>query len=330
MAGWIIFINPARTLLRLAVLFALLSLFLMIYRYDVAWQYALMGALLAVGLAVIAWVLWTLFEVLVLIGGVVVLAARVIQGAIHVGRAAARWALLPAGLLLVLAPSAAGQIPVIDAANLAQNTTTALQAVESVLKQVEMIRNQMTQIENMVQNTTRWAGLWDSEALPRLRRLGQIIEQEQAIAYQMAGIDAEFRRRFPGYRPVTDWAKEYELWTRTTMDTLRGTLTSARLHADNFATEQGRIEVLQRMSDSAEGRMQALQVGNMMAAEQLQQLVQLRQIILAQMNAQNVYMANQVNRDAQQDATESQWIRNGVNHLPSPTGTSSAIPMVRP
>jgi len=317
MAGWIIFINPARTLLRLAVLFVLLSLFLMIYRYEVAWQYALMGALLAVGLAVIAWVLWTLFEVLVLIGGVAILLGRAVLRALHAGRAVARWALLPAGLVLTLVAPAAGQMQVIDLANLVQNTRTALQMVESVLKQVEMIRNQMTQIENMVQNTNRLAGLWDAEARPRLQRLGQIIEQEQAIAYQMVGIDAEFRRRFPGYRPVTDWAKEYELWTRTAMDTLRGTLNAARLHAENFATEQGRIEALQRMSDSAAGRMQALQVGNMMAAEQLQQLVQLRQLILAQMNAQNVYMATQLNRDAQEAATVSEWVRNGNSTAPS-------------
>jgi P-type conjugative transfer protein TrbJ len=317
MAGWIIFINPARTLLRLAVLFVLLSLFLMIYRYEVAWQYALMGALLAVGLAVIAWVLWTLVEVLVLIGGLAILLGRAVLGALHAGRAVARWALLPAGLVLTLVAPAAGQMQVIDLANLVQNTRTALQMVESVLKQVELIRNQMTQIENMVQNTNRLAGLWDAEARPRLQRLGQIIEQEQAIAYQMAGIDAEFRRRFPGYRPVTDWAKEYELWTRTAMDTLRGTLNTARLHAENFATEQGRIEALQRMSDSAAGRMQALQVGNMMAAEQLQQLVQLRQLILAQMNAQNVYMATQVNRDAQEAATVSEWVRNGNSTAPS-------------
>jgi P-type conjugative transfer protein TrbJ len=115
---------------------------------------------------------------------------------------------------------------------------------------------------------------------------------------------------------VTDWAKEYELWTRTTMDTLRGTLNSARLHADSFVTVQGRLQALQRMSDSAEGRMQALQVGNMMAAEQLQQLVQLRQLILAQMNAQNVYMAQQVNRDSQRAATQNEWIRNGNKEAP--------------
>jgi hypothetical protein len=138
-----------------------ISLFLMIYRYEMAWQYALLGALWAVGLAVIAWVLWTLFEVLVLIGGLGILVARAIQGAVHAGRATARWALLPAGLLLALPMPATGQIPVIDAANL-------------------------------VQNTTRLAGLWDTEALPRLQRLGQIIQEGQAIAYQTASIDGEF------------------------------------------------------------------------------------------------------------------------------------------
>lgn len=311
MTAWIVFVNPVRAMLRLAGLCVLLALFLMISRYEVAWPYALLGALGAVGLAVIAWVLWTLFEVLVLIGGLGILVARAVRGAVHAGRAVARRALLPAALLLTLAAPAAAVIAVIDAANLAQNTMTALRMVESVLKEIEIIRNQITQIENMVQNTSRWGGLWDTDALPRLRRLGQIIEQEQAIAYQMASIDGEFRRRFPGYRPVTDWGREYELWTRTTMDTLRGTLNAARMHADNFATEQGRIQVLQQMSDSAEGRMQALQVGNMMAAEQLQQLVQLRQLILAQMNAQNVYMAQQVNRDAQRAATVNEWIRNG-------------------
>ena len=311
MTAWIVFVNPVRAMLRLAGLCVLLALFLMIYRYEGAWPYALLGAVWAVGLAVIAWVLWTLFEALLLIGGLGILVARAVRGAVHAGRAAARRALLPAGLLLTLAAPAAATLAVIDVANLAQNTMTALRMVESIVKQIEIIRNQMTQIENMVQNTSRWGGLWDADALPRLRRLGQIIEQEQAIAYQMAGIDAEFRRRFPGYRPVTDWGREYELWTRTTMDTLRGTLSAAGLHADNFATEQGRIQALQQMSDSAGGRMQALQVGNMMAAEQIQQLVQLRQLILAQMNAQNVYMAHQVNRDAQRGATVSEWIRNG-------------------
>ncbi len=92
MVGWIVFINPVRALLRLAGLLVLLTLFLMIYRYETAWQYALLGALGAVGLAVIAWVLWTLFEVLVLIGGL-----------------ALRWILVAAGQ--ASASSMIGELP---------------------------------------------------------------------------------------------------------------------------------------------------------------------------------------------------------------------------
>ena len=230
-------------------------------------------------------------------------------------------------LVLAATPSATmGQLPVIDAANLIQTTLTTLKMVESVINEVEMIANQVRQIENMIQNTRNYGrGIWDAEALPRLVRLGQVIDQEQAIAYSMGNIDGLFRQRYPGYRPVTDWSREYDTWTRTTLDTLRGTLNSVRLHAGDFATEQGRIQALQAMSDSAEGRMQALQLGNMMAGEQLQQLVKLRQLVMAQINAQNVYMATQTNREAQRAATQSEWVRNGNADAPTLESTPAGI-----
>src|SRR5205809_7327423 len=234
-------------------------------------------------------------------------------------------------LVVVLALAATpavtiGQLPVIDAANLIQTTMTTLKMVESVINEVEMIANQVRQIENMIQNTRNYGrGTWDTEALPRLVRLGQVIDQEQAIAYSMANIDGLFRHRYPGYRPVTDWSREYDTWTRTTLDTLRGTLNSVRLHAGEFATEQGRIQALQAMSDSSEGRMQALQLGNMMAGEQLQQLVKLRQLVMAQINAQNVYMATQTNREAQRAATQSEWVRNGNADAPPLESTPSGV-----
>ncbi len=237
--------------------------------------------------------------------------------------------LLALALVLALAATPAvtmGQLPVIDAANLIQTTLTALKTIESVINEIEMIANQVRQIENMVQNTRNYGrGVWDTEALPRLLRLGQVIDQDQAIAYTMANVDGLFRQRYPGYRAVTDWSREYDTWTRTTLDTLRGTLNSVRLHAQEFATEQSRIQTLQAMSESAEGRMQALQLGNMMAAEQLQQLVKLRQIMMAQINAQNVYMATQTNREAQRAATQSEWIRNGNADAPALESTAAGV-----
>jgi len=262
------------------------------------------------------------------------LVGTVMSMALVFGRAARSLARSWRRLVAVLAISALLAPPgawayamiVLDPTNLVQNTISALKAIESVINEVQMIANQIRQIENMVQNTRTYGGVWDQEALPRLNRLGQIIEQEQAIAYAMAGMDRIFRERYPGYRPVTDWATTYDQWTRTTLDTLRGSLAAVRLHADDFADEQRRIQTLTALSDSAEGRMQAIQAGNMLAAEQIQQLAKLRQLMMAQINAQNVYMANQTNRDAQRAATQQQWIKNGNREAPTLPPTRAVTP----
>ena len=234
-------------------------------------------------------------------------------------------------VILIAVSSAWGYAAIVlDPTNLIQNTISALKAIESVINEVEMIANQVKQIENLVQNTRGYAGIWDQEALPRLMRLGQIIEQEQAIAYAMAGMDRVFRERYPGYRPITDWAAAYDQWTRTTLDTLRGSLAAVRLHADDFADEQRRIQTLTALSDSAEGRMQAIQAGNMLAAEQIQQLAKLRQLMMAQINAQNVYMANQTNRDAQRAATQQEWIKNGNREAPVLPASTTSPASIRP
>src|SRR6266508_873665 len=257
------------------------------------------------------------------------LMGTVASAASMIGRAArslARsWRRLVAvvAIALLVAPSGAWAYAmiVLDPTNLVQNTISAMKAIESVINEVQMIANQIKQIENMVQNTRTYSGVWDQQALPRLIQLGQVIDQEQAIAYAMAGMDRVFRERYPGYRPVTDWASTYDQWTRTTLDTLRGSLGAVRLHADDFADEEQRIRTLTALSDSAEGRMQAVQAGNMLAAEQLQQLVKLRQLMMAQINAQNVYMANQTNRDAQRVATQQEWVKNGNREAPALPGT---------
>jgi type IV secretion system protein TrbJ len=229
-------------------------------------------------------------------------------------------------IAMILAPSTAGAYAmiVLDPTNLIQNTISALKAIESVINEVQMIANQIKQIENMVQNTRTVGGVWDQDALPRLARLGQMIEQEQAIAYAMAGMDRIFRDRYPGYKSLNDWPTAYDRWTRTTLDTLRGTMAAVRLQADDFSDEQRRIQTLTALSDSAEGRMQAIQAGNMLAAEQLQQLAKLRQLMMAQINAQNVYMATVTNRDAQRVATQQEWVKNGNVEAPVlPTSTTS-------
>jgi hypothetical protein len=61
-----------------------------------------------------------------------------------------------------------------------------------------------------------------------------------------------------------------------------------------------------------------------------QQAAKLRQLMMAQINAQNVYMANQTNRDAQRVATQQEWIKNGNREAPVlPASTTSPL-SIRP
>lgn len=201
-----------------------------------------------------------------------------------------------------------GPIPVIDAANLIQN-------IEQVLRIIEEIRILTKQLEDMLKNSRTTAGVWE-QALPLLDRLGGNIAQGMALAYKLQELDGTFRVRFPGFIPPQDWQREYGIWTSTTLDTLRTTLTSLQLHDRDFLDSTRRIAAIAAISDSAVGRMQAIQTTNMLAAEIAQQLVKLRQLSMMQINAQNTWMAKTTNEEAQIDAFTREWLLNAKKPVP--------------
>jgi P-type conjugative transfer protein TrbJ len=64
------------------------------------------------------------------------------------------------------------------------------------------------------------------------------------------------------------------------------------MQASQFGNEQATLTQLSSLSQSAQGRMQALQVGNMIATQQ-----NLRQLVIAQINAQNTYASYQIQKE---------------------------------
>ena len=70
----------------------------------------------------------------------------------------------------------------------------------------------------------------------------------------------------------------------------------------NLLMKKNFLRELNALGQSTEGRMQAIQVGNMVATEQVAQTQKLRQLMATQINAQNAYMAHQVSQEAQAQA----------------------------
>lgn len=221
-------------------------------------------------------------------------------------------------VFILLAPlRASAQIAVIDAANLEQNILQVLKTITMIANQVEQIRIAIEQLEDMLKNSRGIAGTWDTDTLRFLRELEELLQQEQALAYSLQHIDQLFRQRFPGFQPPRDWQREYTDWTETVLDTLRGTLDVLHTYGEDFGPVEERTRIMQQKSEASIGRLQAIKVGNMLAAENLQQLVKLRQLTMVQINAQNTWMAKVTNQEAQIDAFTREWLLNAKKPVPA-------------
>ena len=73
-------------------------------------------------------------------------------------------------------------------------------------------------------------------------------------------------------------------------------------HQNQIPVDAAHLQVLQQRTESAQGQMEALQYANQLAAYQANQLLQMRQMLIAQHNAANTLRQAEVDQKAMQQA----------------------------
>jgi P-type conjugative transfer protein TrbJ len=212
-----------------------------------------------------------------------------------------------AGWLLVCAPAWAG-----GGGGYATEFTQILNNIElvkMVAQEAQEIENQLKMLEDMVRNTLALPEAVWGNTLGALMRLADVVRQGQALAYSLSNLDQEFRNRFKDYPSylthqygVGELSAKYRQWSTETLDTVRASLDAVHLQAEDFTDEEATLRQLQHFSETASGRMQALQAGNQIAAQQVRQTQLLRQLMMTQMQMQGAYLAAQTDRDNLQKA----------------------------
>ena len=175
---------------------------------------------------------------------------------------------------------------------LANNTELGAVIAENarqVSNQITQINNQILQYQNMVNNTLAIpTHIW-GQAETALSNLANVVQTGEALAYSMSNLDFQFKSKFNGYDDHlvknynrAEFTTEYKGWSATNRDSIRSALLSANLQADQFATENSTLNAIQNISQSATGRLQAIQAGSLIAAQQVRQTQKLRQLIMSQ------------------------------------------------
>lgn len=167
-----------------------------------------------------------------------------------------------------------------------------------------------------------------------LNQLQQVSQGGYAISTAMANMDNQFDSNYAylGQDQTTAFANRYAQWSSTTRDTTQKTLDVARQASQNQENEASNIQTLQEEAQSADAAVSTVQVGNQIAAEILNQLMELRQIMTADVTAKAAFQAQQVKEQDETAALQGfvqtsgpslSTLTNGVAQDGTPTNMDS-------
>ena len=207
-------------------------------------------------------------------------------------------------------------------------------------RQVQQYQTQLRQYSNEIQQAQRVPTQLFGSIRSDLLGLQSVVQGGQALSYAMANFDSMFNQKFSGYSyaPRTDYTRQYAAWARTALDSTSKAIGAAHIQNQQLSSDTALSNYLDQQAKSTTGMLQALQVGNEIASQQVKELMKLRQLMMADLQEKGAYQANQVSQhfnDA--NAYESQMLfftgseRNGYGSGGGIVGASSdTVPAATP
>jgi len=189
--------------------------------------------------------------------------------------------------------------------------TQALEKIEAVNTQI----NTAKQLQDALKQAMALPDRMFRDITADLQQVVSVYNNARSIGKDMANIEKEFRQQYKGYESYLKSIGQgsavmpgrYEQWASSGLDNARTALESAGINVSSFDTESDMLDDMLSRSSSATGRLQAIQAGNEIAAQNIQQLQKLRDMMQTQITMQANYMATETERRAVDDANREKF-----------------------
>ena len=236
---------------------------------------------------------------------------------------------------LIYERSAMADIPVIDITSIVQGTISAEEAVDQTAKQIEQYRLQLQELEIMARSENvadvDWANAQNTitslvKAVDTLKYYKQQVGNISQNINQFRDIDFYKNSQCFAAAGCSDAEREEILKNRTLASTTQkkandALLESITVQQTSLSRDADQLNRLQDSAQGAAGQLAALAYANQFAAQQANQLLQIRELLTTQQNALAIQSQAQIDRQAQQDAS-SQQMRASARYKPSPQRTN--------
>ncbi len=188
--------------------------------------------------------------------------------------------------------------------------TQVAKEIETAINTAEQLRTQIQQYENMVTQGLALPSSMFNRITGDIQRIQQLYQQSKALSGNLSNFDERFRQQFGDYdrylsqvgQSPTYMQDNYKRWNEQGSDAMRVAMQSAGMNVSAIASEDVMLSQLVARSQNAQGRMQAIQAGNEIAAQQVQQMQKLRQLLNDQVQSQSMWYAQNIERQAVDDA----------------------------
>ena len=187
-----------------------------------------------------------------------------------------------------------------------------LQLISGYIRQGQELQQKILMVADMAKHTAQLPFQIFGPIMNDIAGLHAIVQNGRALAYSMGNLDAEFRNRFRGFGyNANAWYTQYRDWSQTSLDTTLGALKAAGLQGQQLNSEQAVLNQLRGMAQGSDGRLKAIEVANQIAEQQVQQLMKLRQLILADLQSKQAFQAAQIQKSASAQAAEERLFQRG-------------------
>ena len=181
-------------------------------------------------------------------------------------------------------------------------------------RQAEQLQVQLRSYEQMMQDGLALPDRMFGDVARDIASINNLMEQAQGLAYTATNLDQEFARRygsFDSYRQggVSDsqLQDKYRQWSQEANSSVLTAMRSLGVQSQQMNSEAALLRQLQSRAGSARGQMEAIQVGNELAAESIAQTQKLRQLLMAQTQLQAQQMQIEADRNAVGEARARQF-----------------------
>jgi P-type conjugative transfer protein TrbJ len=182
------------------------------------------------------------------------------------------------------------------------------QLVMEYIRQGEELKAKLNMYADMLRNVKNLPGQVFGNISADINALASVVRGGQALAYSLGNLDQIFRQTYSGYGyNARAYYTNYRKWSQTALDTTVGVLRAAGLQSKQMQSEQAVLDSLRNMAQNSDGRMQALQVLGQISEHQVQQLMKLREIMLADLSSKQAFQATMIQRQAAEEAATERF-----------------------